>query len=158
MQALLNVEVTGEPFELSKHAGIYLIGNGGSCSIAQHIAVDLIKNGYDAQALTDPAVMSMFANDHGWDEVFAGQLLVKLGAADPDDTLIAISSSGQSENIVSCVQYRRTFTNIITLSGFKPDNRLRKLGHVNYYVPSSNYGVVEITHLAILHSIVNPGI
>lgn len=156
MQALLNVEVSGEPFELSEKSAIYLIGNGGSATVAQHIAVDLVKKGYRAQALTDPAVMSMFANDEGWDNVFASQVRTVIV---PDDVLIAISSSGMSENILAAAGEARVAlrANVITLSGFNPNNSLRKRGQVNYYVPSSNYGVVEITHLAILHSIVNPG-
>ena len=155
MQALLNVEVSGEPFELSEKSAIYLIGNGGSCTVASHIAVDLLKNGYRAAALSDPAVMSMLANDMGWESVFAEQLLVH---ARTDDVLIAISSAGRSKNILSAVDAAQlSGLRVMTLSGFAPDNSLRKRGHVNYYVPSSNYGVVEITHLAILHAIVNPG-
>ena len=156
MRGLCEVEVSGEPFEFNRSTAIYLIGNGGSCAVAQHIAVDLVKNGWHAFALTDPAVMSMWANDEGWVDVFRKQLESHGGG---NDVLIAISSSGRSGNILDAVNTaRERHMRVITLSGFEAFNPLRKLGDVNYYVPSSNYGVVEITHLAILHSIANPGI
>jgi D-sedoheptulose 7-phosphate isomerase len=50
---------------------------------------------------------------------------------------------------------RRARGRVITLSGFQPDNPLRRLGEVNFWVPSDSYGHVEITHLAICHSIVD---
>src|ERR1041385_2590027 len=72
---------------------VFLFGNGGSATIADHIAVDLLKNGYTARALTNPGVMSMLANDYGWKEVFALQFATSLNA---NDWVIAISSSGRS--------------------------------------------------------------
>ncbi len=46
--------------------------------------------------------------------------------------------------------------NVVTLSGFDPENRLRgQGGSVNFYVPSCSYGTVEIAHLAILHSLLD---
>ena len=155
MRGLCEVEVSGEPFEFERSYRIYLIGNGGSCAVAQHVAVDMVKQGWSAFALNDPAVMSMSANDLGWNQVFTNQLARHIGG---NDVLIAISSSGKSENIVnSCAMAHNMHAKVITLSGFEPDNGLRKMGDVNYYVPSKNYGVVEITHLAILHAIANPG-
>jgi D-sedoheptulose 7-phosphate isomerase len=77
----------------------------------------------------------------------------------PQDWLIAISSSGQSKNILRAVETAHAYHgNIVTLSGFDANNPLRTAGHMNYWVPSNNYGVVEISHLAILHGIVNPGV
>jgi hypothetical protein len=49
----------------------------------------------------------------------------------------------------------RTGCRVITLSGFGPDNPLRRLGEVNFYLPSDSYGFVEITHLAICHCILD---
>ena len=156
MRGLCEVEVSGEQFEFNRSTAIYLIGNGGSCAVAQHIAVDLVKQGWHAFSLTDPTKMSMWANDTDWQMVYANQVATHIGG---HDVLIAISSSGQSKNIITAVAAANNrHAKIMTLSGFDPDNPLRKLGDVNYYVPSTNYGVVEITHLAILHSIANPGI
>lgn len=153
--ALEKVERDGEPFEFSKDVAVYLIGNGGSCTIAQHIAVDLIKQGFSAFALTDPAVMSMCANDIGWHHAFSSQIY---NHGRKGTLLIAISSSGQSQNIVGAASIARGIgMQVVTLSGFNASNPLRAVGHTNYYVPSENYGIVEIAHLTILHELANPG-
>ena len=157
--ALKKVERTGADLELRHDRNYYLIGNGGSATIAQHIAVDMIKGGYSATAQTDPAVMSMWANDVNWESAYAGMVAAHIGS---NDYLIAISSSGESKNIINgCKVAFDRHAHVVTLSGFAADNTLRiwgeKFGHCNFYVPSKNYGVVEIAHLAILHAIVNPG-
>ena len=76
--------------------------------------------------------------------------------ADQGDILIAISSSGNSENIINAVNsaYAKK-CNVITLSGFSHKNKLRNLGYLNFYVPSESYGHVEIIHLSVLHSIID---
>jgi D-sedoheptulose 7-phosphate isomerase len=158
--ALRDVLCEGPQFSLEnigQDAHIYLIGNGGSAAIASHIANDLTKAcGKRAHALTDPAILSCMANDYGYKEVFSEQLHRLMA---PQDWLIAISSSGQSKNILRAVEAAHAYHgNIVTLSGFDANNPLRTSGHTNYWVPSDNYGVVEISHLAILHGIVNPGV
>jgi D-sedoheptulose 7-phosphate isomerase len=76
--------------------------------------------------------------------------------ADAGDVLIAISSSGRSENILRAVAAAETAgCRVVTLSGFQSDNLLRHRGELNFYVPSDSYGYVEITHLAICHCIVD---
>lgn len=133
---------------------IYLIGNGGSAAIASHICTDLIKRGLSAFALADPAVLTCLSNDFGYAQVYETQLKAHWTQS---GTLIAISSSGQSANILNAARYaKESRMGVVTFSGFAPDNPLRDVGDVNYYVPSTNYGVVEIAHLTILHSIVNP--
>ena len=73
--------------------------------------------------------------------------------AEPGDLLVAISSSGQSKNIINGVKAaREKGCKVITLSGFLPENPLRILGDFNFYVPSSHYGHVELTHGMICHS------
>ncbi len=133
---------------------IFFIGNGGSAAIASHCAIDYLKNGrLRATALNDGAALTCISNDLGYDKVFSHQLEMhaRLG-----DVLVAVSSSGESENILSAVQTMWDMHNIVvTLSGFKPDNRLRSKGHVNFYVPSDRYGIVEVVHLTILHAILD---
>jgi D-sedoheptulose 7-phosphate isomerase len=132
----------------------FLLGNGGSAAIASHICTDLIKSGHSAFTLTDPAVLTCFSNDYSYAEAYEAQLERHWNQT---GTLIAISSSGKSDNILNAARYaKKARWNVITLSGFKDDNPLRSIGDVNYWVPSTNYGVVEIAHLAILHSLVNP--
>jgi D-sedoheptulose 7-phosphate isomerase len=74
--------------------------------------------------------------------------------AEPGDVVIAVSSSGESRNIVSAVAAaRRRGCRVLTLTGFKPGNRLRALGDINIYVPADTYGYVEMTHSVLCHCI-----
>jgi D-sedoheptulose 7-phosphate isomerase len=69
-----------------------------------------------------------------------------------DDLLVAISSSGQSPNIVNAVTSAKNFgCHILTLSGFSPQNSLRFKGDLNVWLDSNNYGIVETGHLFFLH-------
>ncbi len=135
-------------------ARIIFIGNGGSAAIASHMAADWMKNGkLPTLCFNDPAALTCISNDLGYENVFSLPLQyhARLG-----DVLFAISSSGESESILNAVECARTAClNIVTLSGFEPTNRLRGMGGVNFYVPSKNYGTVEVTHLAILHSLLD---
>lgn len=130
---------------------VYFIGNGGSSAIASHMAIDwLNKAHFAATSFNDPAALTCLANDYGYEQIYERQIMRHIK---PDDLLFAISSSGNSPNIIKAVEHANLVGKTITLSGFLPDNPLRKLGAVNFYVPSSNYGVVETVHLAILHAI-----
>jgi D-sedoheptulose 7-phosphate isomerase len=133
---------------------LMIVGNGGSASIASHMTVDFSKNaGIPTLAFNDAIMMSALGNDLGQDQVFAKPIAMY---GKPDDVLLAISSSGNSDNIVEAVwSARNVGCEVITMSGFRPDNRLRKLGDINLYVPSHEYGFVELTHLAFCHAIVD---
>jgi D-sedoheptulose 7-phosphate isomerase len=129
---------------------IVLIGNGGSASIAGHIEMDLCNRvGVRAHVFNDPPVLTALANDHGYEVAFERLLTLW---AEPGDGLIAISSSGASENILRSVRVARAHQcHIVTFSGFKPDNPLRSMGDVNFYVASAEYGEVEVAHHALGH-------
>jgi len=133
---------------------VLIVGNGGSAAIASHVATDLVKNAeVRAMVFTDSSMLTCLANDHGYPEVYAEP--VKL-FGEPGDTLIAISSSGNSDNILRAAEEAREIGMvIITLSGFDPDNRLRKMGRLSIYVPAHAYGMVEVTHLALLHAVID---
>jgi len=133
---------------------VIFVGNGGSAGIASHQAVDYWKNGgMRAIAFNDGALLTCVGNDFGYPHVFEKPIEM---FADAGDVLIAISSSGRSENILRAARAgARTGCRVITLSGFGPDNPLRGLGEVNFYLPSDSYGHVEITHLAICHCILD---
>lgn len=143
-------------FRTTHEAGdkIIFIGNGGSAAIASHMAIDYSKNGnLRAIALNDPASLTCLSNDIGFENAFAKQIEI-LGCS--GDILVAISSSGTSQNILNAVaEARKKKIKVITLSGFGNDNHLRKKGEINFYVPSSQYGLVEISHLAICHCILD---
>jgi D-sedoheptulose 7-phosphate isomerase len=133
---------------------LIFIGNGGSAAIASHMATDYSKNGgIRALAFNDSSMLTCLGNDLGYDQVFAKQ--IELHAC-PGDLVIAISSSGRSPNILNGVKAARaTKCTVITLSGFTPDNPLRSLGDINFYVASDRYGFVEISHLTICHAILD---
>ena len=130
------------------------VGNGGSAGIASHMAIDFLKNGnIRAIAFNDGALLTCLGNDLGYENVFARPVAM-LGR--PEDLLVAISSSGRSPNILKAVDAARTVgCRVLTLSGFDPDNPLRRLGDVNFYVPSREYGFVEISHTVLCHAMVD---
>lgn len=129
---------------------IYLIGNGGSASIAEHIAIDLTKNaGLKAMTISGAPMLTTFANDYGYENVFK-KFIESFG--ENGDVLIAISSSGASKNILNaCDEARNKGMKVITLSGFLPDNPLRSKGDINFWIDSKSYGFLEILHGLILH-------
>jgi len=133
---------------------VIIIGNGGSAAIASHIAVDFWKNGgIRSVAFNDSSLLTCVGNDFGYPYVFSKPVEM---FADKGDVLIAISSSGRSENILNGVRAAESKKcRIITMSGFKPDNPLRIMGELNFYVPSMSYGYVELTHNAICHCVVD---
>lgn len=133
---------------------IMFIGNGGSAAIASHMATDYAKNGgLRATAFNDGAALTCLTNDLGFDAVFRHQIEMH---ARPGDLLVAISSSGRSANILAGVDAARARDcRVATLSGFDPDNPLRGSGDVNFYVPSHEYGFVEITHLSLCHAVLD---
>jgi D-sedoheptulose 7-phosphate isomerase len=133
---------------------LIFVGNGGSSSIASHMATDYSKNG-DVRAMTlnDSSMLTCLGNDLGYERVFSKQIELY---ARPDDLVIAISSSGRSANILNAVQAARAAKcAIVTFSGFTPDNPLRRLGDINFYIDADRYGFVEIGHLTICHAILD---
>lgn len=133
---------------------IMFIGNGGSAGIASHLAIDFSKNGgLRSQVFNDAAALTCLSNDLGYENVFAKQ--VDLHARE-GDVLVAISSSGQSPNILRAVDAARSRKcRIASFSGFSEDNQLRRRGDVNFYVRSDQYGFVETAHLVLCHSILD---
>ena len=137
-----------------KKGKVVIIGNGGSAGIASHFCCDLIRTlGISSQTLFDSNVMTCMGNDFGYENIFANPLKVLLK---DNDLLVAISSSGNSENILNaCRVALEKSASIFTLSGFSKDNSLRALGDLNFWVPSSDYGLVEMAHFFLLHTIVD---
>ena len=149
------------PLMLERFAGyrdgdgkLMFVGNGASASIASHMALDFSKNGkVPALAFNDAVALTALSNDEGYDQVFAKQ--IEYFAAE-GDLLIAISSSGNSENIVQAVQAARAKgCGVLTLSGLGADNRLRQMGDFNLYVPSGEYGFVEVVHGGLIHALLD---
>jgi D-sedoheptulose 7-phosphate isomerase len=133
---------------------IYIVGNGGSAAIASHAAIDLWKNGgIPTLTFNDSSLLTCISNDIGYEEVFSTPLEM---FASKDDLVISISSSGNSENILkACQTARRKECQLITLSGFSQENKIRSLGNINFFVPSFSDGFAEIIHQYILHCILD---
>jgi len=130
---------------------IMFVGNGGSAAIASHMAQDFSKMaGLRSICFNDGSMLTCHANDYSFEEVFSKAIEMH---ADAEDTVVAVSSSGRSQNILNAaLSAKRLGCNVITLSGFSNNNPLSKLGHINIYTPSSSYGIVESAHGIILHS------
>lgn len=129
---------------------IMSVGNGGSAAIVSHVQMDFCNAvGLQAHVFNETALLTALSNDYGYESAF--ERLVKLWGSE-GDLLLAISSSGQSENILRAARAARDAgCRVITFSGFDPDNPLRGMGDLGFYVPSSSYGFVEICHGALAH-------
>ncbi|MDP3794929.1 MAG: SIS domain-containing protein [bacterium] len=141
---------------------IYVFGNGGSLAIANHWVSDFNKTVFSHhldqhrrrfQAIRLPTTeeeLTAWANDVGYDMVFAGPLQNYL---QDTDTVIAISSSGNSSNIIKAVELARDHKiPVIGLSGFD-GGRLNELADAKIHIPTAKgeYEVVESVHAAVLH-------
>ena len=133
---------------------IYIVGNGGSASIASHISVDFTKVAkIKSLTFNNSNFITCFANDYGYENWV--KEAIKAHCMN-DDLLILISSSGKSPNIINAAKYcKKNDIDLITLSGFAKDNKLSKLGKVNFYINSNDYNYVEMAHHIILVCIVD---
>ena len=136
---------------------IFIIGNGGSASIASHFATDLVKSAsksglqLNVSSLTDNiALYSATSNDEGFENVFSWQLEQ---FANRNDLLIAISSSGNSTNIVNAINTAlKLEMKTISFSGFD-GGKIALMSDVSLVTKSEsgNYGPVEDAHSILCH-------
>lgn len=133
---------------------IYWMGNGGSAAIAAHEANDFMKNGNcRSQAFHEAAAITCISNDFGYQHYFE-QMIMRF--ADPGDIAVLISSSGNSENVVrGALEAKKRGCIVVTLTGFKPDNKLRPIGDLSFYAPSMEYGYVELAHQVLCHAVLD---
>ena len=145
-----------EALEETKNNGnkTFVVGNGGSAGIASHFAVDLTKQGaVPCMCFNDSALITCFANDYGYENWVSA--CVK-NYVNKGDTIILISSSGTSKNILNAaVEASNKSARIITLSGMAQDNPLLKLGDINIWVDSKGYNIIENMHQIILLLVVD---
>jgi D-sedoheptulose 7-phosphate isomerase len=135
---------------------VLLCGNGGSAADCQHMAAELVSRlskdmerpGLPAVALTtDTSFITAFSNDCGFEGVFERQVSA-LGKA--GDLLIAISTSGNSVNVIRAVQAAKA-AHMWTLTLTGENGRLGTMGNVGVLVPSNNTQHIQEAHLAIEH-------
>ena len=136
---------------------LILFGNGGSSTDASHIAAEFINRfkrerpGLPAIALnTDMAVITSIANDYDFSEIFAKQLKA---LADEGDVVLAISTSGNSPNIMKAMDVaRKRKLTTIAFTGLKGEKFASKATFA-FVVPSDNTPRIQETHITIGHVI-----
>lgn len=117
---------------------IWICGNGGSASTAEHFATDLVKKGYPAIALSsNTSVITMIANDYGFEYIFTSQLVAY--DINEDDLLITISCSGTSKNIVNAIN--------------KANAENAMIYQFETFDEIKDYGKLEDKHLAFAHEV-----
>ena len=139
---------------LKAHQRIFFIGNGGSNSICSHMMEDYMKMGRKhTMSFTDAAMITCYANDYGWERAMEEWIIAQFL---PGDLLVAISSSGESKNILNATKKAKELKGkVITLSGFSKDNSLSKLGDANIIIPVKSFCIVENFHSMLLHIILD---
>jgi len=139
---------------IDKENKLIFIGNGGSAAIANHMAIDFWKNGnVPAISFSDSSLLTCISNDFGYENVFAKPIEM---FAKPGDILFAISSSGASPNITTAIRMAQSKDcNVVTMTGFGSGNPVRQMGNYNFYVPSDEYGFVEVAHQYLCHFILD---
>jgi D-sedoheptulose 7-phosphate isomerase len=139
---------------------VYLLGNGGSASLASHFACDLAKgtvtageqrSRFQAMSLTDNiALLTAWANDTSYDQVFAEQLR---NVVRPRDIVVAISASGNSPNVLLSLRVARELEAVtIGLTGFE-GGKMKALCDFCVVVPSDNMQIIEDLHIGIAHAL-----
>jgi D-sedoheptulose 7-phosphate isomerase len=133
---------------------IIVVGNGGSAAMASHVSVDLSKAArIRAVNFNESDLITCLANDYGYENWVAKAIEFY---ADSLDLIILISSSGQSQNILNGAEEGKSKgLPVITFSGFLEKNPLRMLGNINFWVDSSDYNIIEMTHHVWLVSIID---
>ncbi len=152
------IEKAAELLEETYREGnmLFCCGNGGSAALANQMVCDhinAIRRGTDlrpriASLCSNMETLTATANDSGYANVFVHALS---SLAKPGDVLIAISSSGNSENIIRAIDWANgNGMRTIALTGFDGGHSAA-IADINIHVPESNYGIVEDLHQSITH-------
>ena len=136
---------------------LFFAGNGGSAADAQHIATEYVvryqtnRPAMRAVALTtDTSLLTACANDMGFDEVFARQVEA---LAEPGDTVVLHSTSGESPNVVRAAQAAKARgVGVVAFLG-KGGGQLKDLADATLIVPAADTARIQELHLAIEHVI-----
>src|SRR5882672_1547431 len=149
----IDLDKVGEAIEVLKQARdanrhIFVCGNGGSASTASHFACDMVKGAsfgrqsrFRIMALTDSLpTITAYSNDVNYDCIFAEQLK---NFAEPGDVVIAISSSGNSPNVLCAVEYANSIgCRTIALSG-RGGGKLGPLCNLDIQIGHAHTGRIE---------------
>ncbi|QQS74052.1 MAG: D-sedoheptulose 7-phosphate isomerase [Flavobacteriales bacterium] len=158
---LLAVEHAGELMLAAVKAGGKLIscGNGGSMCDAMHFAEELTGKFRDDRApiaalsISDPSHLSCVGNDHGFEQVFARYVQAH---GKPGDVLLAISTSGNSPNVLRAAEVaKKQGVKVVGLTG-KDGGKLAPLCDVEVRVPHAGYADrVQEVHIKVIHALID---
>ena len=137
---------------------VYVFGNGGSAASASHLMCDINKGASPGEgkrprvmALTDNAsLITAWANDFGYEHIFSEQLKTFIK---PRDVAFAISTSGDSPNVLLALEVARESGAMTAGLGGCQGGQMKSLCDVCAIVPSDNVQLVEDLHHAMIHSI-----
>jgi len=139
-----------------KDGNIYIFGNGGSAATASHFQNDFnkgisehLEKKFNFVCLNDnvPTVMAI-ANDSGYEYIFEHQLKGKLKQ---NDLVIAISGSGNSENVIRAIDHaKQQGTRTVGITGFD-GGKLAKMVDVSFNVPINDMQIAEDVHIILDH-------
>ena len=134
---------------------LYVMGNGGSATDAQHISLEFFhpiiekRKALPAIALTaDQALLTAISNDRDFAKVFADQLRV---LARPGDMALAVSTSGKSPNLVQALETARELGLLTIAFTGKDGGRLPDLAEYCFVVPSFSIHRIQETHVTLYH-------
>ena len=144
---------------LKKGNKVITCGNGGSMSDAMHFAEELTgrfrneRPSIAAIAISDPTHITCAGNDYGFDHIFSRYIE---GVGLKGDVLLAISTSGNSSNIINAVESaKKVGMKSVTLTG-KTGGELAKLCDIEIRVPHTGYSDrIQEIHIKIIHSLIN---
>ena len=113
--------------------------------MASHLSVDLTKAcKIRAVNFNEADLLTCFSNDYGYENWVKEAIN---SYADKNDLVICISSSVTSKNIINgAIKAQKMGCRVITFSGFKKTNPLKKIGKINFWIDSKNYNIIEMTH------------
>lgn len=142
---------------LRQNGKVLLCGNGGSASDALHIAGELVgrfqkeRSALPAIALNaDVAIMTAIANDYGYDKVYERSVE---GFMKEQDTLLGISTSGNSENVYLAIKKaKKIHGKTIALLG-QDGGKIKKIADISIIVPSDCTARIQESHIMIGHII-----
>lgn len=156
---LETVRAVGDRLVSGYRAGarVFMCGNGGSAADAQHFAAELTghftleRPPLGAEALhANTSHLTAVANDYDYGTVFARALE---GSARPGDALIAISTSGNSENVIRAAQTAKEIgVTVVAMTGAS-GGKLAELADFLINVPSSDTGRIQESHIVFIHAI-----
>lgn len=140
---------------LKKGNKIILAGNGGSAADAQHFAGEVVgrftmeRPSLPALSLcVDPSVTTCIGNDYGYDNVFARQIA---GLGKPGDILIAISTSGNSSNVIKAIDIAHEKEMLVIGYLGKDGGRIKDLCDISLVVPSNSTPRIQEIHTFTTH-------